>query len=506
MKKKPVIRIYFSDYFGLAPDVVEKYGAFNISLINDLPLFIDPFLLFNSEKQEYRDLHEEIIRYVTFLREKAMSGRYQSSGFLKAWFTFSEVKQTWLGFSTVGNRGSGLGQKFAGSLSKNLHVLFSDFGSEADQKVVKSSHLEKLCLIEDGVGRDNISDFTTNLIKRHLLLYTQEFAKKHLKPGQRKVVAVPKVSFNYSTESWQTERFELPYWGGDYIVLTPRDLLTKDETWINRPDMLSEFSDIVASVPNDQLRAQLDSYLRSRLPPPPRKGKKEKKPTQKELHQAISETVRQFPQILDYYIRSKELDGDKASAVSEERVKEAEALFIHRLADLVERLNSDTDFYETPGDTLEDARKRVMFLKDEIENKDGYRVFHELDGKPLRREEVVQLLFRLTWFATDASVDRETNNGRGPVDFKISRGAADASLVEFKLAKNSKLEQNLANQVEVYKAANSTKKALKVIVAYSSGEMRRARTILEKLKLESDPNVILINADSTQRVSASNVK
>ena len=44
------MKVYFSDFFDVNPDVIEKYGAFNISLINDFSLFIDPFLLFNSYK------------------------------------------------------------------------------------------------------------------------------------------------------------------------------------------------------------------------------------------------------------------------------------------------------------------------------------------------------------------------------------------------------------------------------------------------------------------------
>ena len=36
--------IYFSDYFSVLPDTIEEYGAFDVSLINDLPLFVDPFL------------------------------------------------------------------------------------------------------------------------------------------------------------------------------------------------------------------------------------------------------------------------------------------------------------------------------------------------------------------------------------------------------------------------------------------------------------------------------
>jgi hypothetical protein len=39
---------FFNEYFDVAANQVDDYGAFNVSLINDLPLFIDPFLLFNS--------------------------------------------------------------------------------------------------------------------------------------------------------------------------------------------------------------------------------------------------------------------------------------------------------------------------------------------------------------------------------------------------------------------------------------------------------------------------
>jgi hypothetical protein len=48
---------FFNQYFGVSQDHVDDYGAFNVSIINDLPLFIDPSLLFNSDKPEYRALH-----------------------------------------------------------------------------------------------------------------------------------------------------------------------------------------------------------------------------------------------------------------------------------------------------------------------------------------------------------------------------------------------------------------------------------------------------------------
>ena len=140
-------------------------STINISLINDLPLFVDPFLLFDSDKPDYQVLHDGIIRYVKFLRDVSSDSSI-SKGLLDSWFGFPEVSQNWLGFSKTGNKGSGLGKQFAEVLHRNLHQVFKDFGCEA---ITRGSHLEKLCLLADGVGRDHLSDFTTNLIKQYLL-------------------------------------------------------------------------------------------------------------------------------------------------------------------------------------------------------------------------------------------------------------------------------------------------------------------------------------------------
>jgi len=158
---------FFNEYFGVSQDQVDDYGAFNVSIINDLPLFIDPFLLFNSDKPDYRALHDGILKYIIFLRDAVIERRVNDD-LVKAWFYFPEVKQNWLGFSLKGNGGTGLGAEFAVALRANLATLFADFG---DEQVTQSSHLEKVCLVRDGVGRDNISDFTVNLTLDFLCRY-----------------------------------------------------------------------------------------------------------------------------------------------------------------------------------------------------------------------------------------------------------------------------------------------------------------------------------------------
>lgn len=44
-------------------------------------------------------------------------------------------------------------------------------------------------------------------------------------------------------------------------------------------------------------------------------------------------------------------------------------------------------------------------------------------------------------------------------------GASNKSLIEFKLASNRKLKQNLAKQVVIYEKANEITQSIKVIVA-----------------------------------------
>ncbi|WP_454138136.1 hypothetical protein [Microbacterium paulum] len=144
----------------------------------------------------------------------------------------------------------------------------------------------------------------------------------------------------------------------------------------------------------------------------------------------------------------------------------------------------------------------MLIFKHYVEAQDGYRLINR-KGTGFARESEVQIFFGLIWGLSDFDVNREPNNGRGPVDFKVSYGSGDKSLIEFKLASNKKLEQNLRNQVEVYEAANQTNKSLKVIVFYSETEENRVRAILRKLDLDKDPSIVLIDARSDNKPSAS---
>jgi len=488
--------IYFSDYFKVPTEALKNYGAFDISLVTDLPLFIDPFLLFGSAKTEYQQLHDEIIQYLIFLKGKSELGGI-SEGEKKAWFMFPEVEQTWLGFSVMGNSGRGLGPKFASSLSLNMPIIFPDLG---DEKISQASHLEKAGLFQIGIGKDNISDFTTNLIKAFLLAYTEQFTKVNVDPQYHVIYNVEKVYFNYDLERWMPQKYTLPSCNGNFVLLTPMDILTKDENWINSGDMRGQFTQVCNAIPNSQLRGEINNYFRSKLP---KVSKSHPKVTQKEKNEAIIDTLKKFPKIVDYYIRLKERDKDGARVMSKKNVEEIKSLFVSGVSKLLEAIAANTDFKKIkPKDSFEESMERVRFLKHVIEKNDGYRIFY-VKGLPVKREEHLQLIFRLTWYATSFDVNSEVNNGRGPVDYKISKGSADAALVEFKLASNSQLKRNLMNQVKIYQEANPASRSIKVILYFSLDELQGVKLILKELKLLNDETIVLIDARRDNKKSGS---
>lgn len=420
-----------------------------------------------ADGEGHQELHQGILRYLRFLRDRAVQGGL-TPGLIKYYFQFKEVKQNWLGFTVLGNRGRALGPLFANGLRDNLSGVFVDFGGE---QVTRSSHLEKVALLSRNVGRDGISDFTTCLIKDYLAQYTQKCALAHLRDDQRAVVAVARCRFNYETESWDSVSYVLPIVRDDYVLLTPTDMLTRGETWISSSDLIRRFRNIAPAIEDDQLRARVSAYFERHL---------SDSPTREEFAAAVRKTVQEFPLLLDHYIKLREDAGDEAVASSAEKVRDTEAVFIARLKEVFDDLTKRTDFYRSEYSSYDEALARVNGFKHYVEHQDGYRLINR-QGKPFSDEKEVQLFFGLIWFASRFDVNREPNNGRGPVDFKVSIGAADKSLIEFKLASNSHLKRNLERQVEIYKEANQTPHSVTVIICYTAADQAKVQTVLVDL-------------------------
>jgi hypothetical protein len=482
---------FFSDFFEISEDILEEYGTFNISLVSDLPLFIDPFLLFNSKKEEYINLHEQIIEYLIFLRDKSVSQKL-TKGLIDDWYRFPEVKQNWFGYSKTSNKGSGLGTKFANALNLNFRIL-NKFGEER----VSASHLEKLTLINSGVGRDNISDFTTNLIKEFLLNYSQDFARKHLPKKFREIHVIPKVRFNYKTESWEQDSFELPTYDNNYkdnyIILTPIDILTKDETWINRSELLKKFRKITDAIPNVALRDKLTNYFEKRLSVI---VKEDKEATAKDKAQAANETILEYPEVLDYFVRDKEEHGDEAKNSSSLKVIESKLLYLKHFSKLGWRLQKTTNFYKIEENSFEKTLEKLNILKEAVENGGGNETFY-FENKPIEDEDNLSILFRLTWKANHHKIDKDNSFAEIITSWKPSTKKLKIVL---KLSTNSQIRKTLEKLRDVYKESSAEQEYILVLIHYSEGELNDIKFVLKAMNMSEHKNIVFINAARAEEI------
>jgi hypothetical protein len=58
---------------------------------------------------------------------------------------------------------------------------------------------------------------------------------------------------------------------------------------------------------------------------------------------------------------------------------------------------------------------------------------------------------------------------------------------------------------QIYRIANQTESAIKVIMCFSEAELEKIAGILSELGLSDDRNIVVIDADRSNKVSASNV-
>jgi len=495
------IKIYFSDYFEINHSIVDSYGAFDISLLSDNPAFVDPFLIFYSKNKDYQKLHQFIVDYLIFLKKQSDDGNFSYQ-----FYAFPEVNEVWLGFSKSGNKGLGLGKYFANELNENLISIFK--GSKS--KITKSTHIEKLCIIGERVGADKVSDFTLNLIKNYLVKYTEEFATKNLDKKYISKFRVSKLYFDFEKNNWVDGEATLPinpHNKSDYVLLTPKDILVKEEGWISVNDFLNNDGLIISNIPNDDLRYKINQYFLSLIPDKRnKKGKHEKDLSKKNTRNALKETAKKYPELIDYFIKYKEENGQgavEASLIDNDFLKQVFYLGVKKIT---EKLKTK-GFYSTnkKSNSFSETVEKIKKFKYVMEKRDGYDVFWDKNKLRKFKEPDVDKMIDLVFASSDFSIDKQVNNGRGSSDIKVSKGSADCTMIETKLAKNTHLEKNLLKQLNIYKEANNTNNGVYVILYFDDSELKKVEGILKSLKMIEFVDEWIFLIDCRKKISASRV-
>src|SRR5262245_4931698 len=131
-------------------------------LDEDLPLYVDPFLLWKSPSQQDQSLHLSLLNAFNRLGRLA-SGNHEAKA-ISHLITASECSEAGLGQSRTRQ-----GKRFGERVAKDILSLFQRL---PHVQVDGFTHIEEIQLYIDGVSKDRISDFTCSFLKSFLLDFT----------------------------------------------------------------------------------------------------------------------------------------------------------------------------------------------------------------------------------------------------------------------------------------------------------------------------------------------
>lgn len=136
----------------------------DIELTTDTPLFLDPGAFYEGEGRFAEDCSRDIEEFFDAVLHAAGSENWELG--LRLLKGLSEPDEIQMGFSSGEPRGRGVGEKQAEQI----------FEAILRSKAVKSGLIRDLndaLIFVPGIGPDKVSDITTNIIRKHLIEYTQ---------------------------------------------------------------------------------------------------------------------------------------------------------------------------------------------------------------------------------------------------------------------------------------------------------------------------------------------
>lgn len=459
--------IRFSDYFGVNP---RKYKALNISLLQDNLFFIDPFRLFSSLKEEYQREHRRIVDYVNFLvngiRDGSLStihGKHRSR--LLYLCTFPERPGTWLGYSVVGNMGTGLAEDFAEDLVENL--------SQIGSAIHHVKQLGVVSLFRKGVGKDHISDFATNLLMDYLAKFTQsvvldsglnERYRDGVPLAESRPIKKARINYtaleqrDYDAPLWTEGTYTLPIFKDQHIILIPTDMLVTDNMWLNLYNLESNIDKLIPYITNEELRERVNRALAST------NGERSSY-TRPDVRKIGQNFVPQNPQIIELYVqwREDQVEVERKTVVAKMNVAEQ---LMENVRPFIDSADS-ASFYKQLGDSVDSARQRAFALKDAVENHDWSRMFY-LSKKKLNQGQV-KLLLRDIWMY---KAPQSIKHYELPIEFRLVRG------------------QGLSQYTDRFKNGKEIKPLI-IAFCYSAKEFEIARELADEVKKAGSELIII---------------
>lgn len=471
----------FSESAGIKLSGGEEW--FDPCIVLDSPLCVDPFLMLDFEKNdEFKDAHAEIVAFFQHqFRRVAEAGPSTNSPAMRdvvRTMHMPEAEEVCLGYSTS-TRGLGSGRILA-------ELMVQGMMDSIAVGLTELTHFEEISILGSGIGPDRISDAAIGLTKWRFAKYTERICKELGVKTQRGVL--DRARYDSEKDRWVSIEAVLP--------INPRNrkpvLLIPQVFLRHLPTLGSEeFEQFAWREWRDEHKNDLERAIVSQSE-----------------RERILEQARKDPEVRARFIKHAESVGGTPYDFERD-------VWGVNLAPAVRHFVSEAPFrFSAPSDAKQ-MKTFVMelakYFKHYVEEQGGWELLWD-HARP-KPEKAVQRLFLAVVFLTcatnDVSVDPEANIGRGPVDFKFSRGFTSKCLLETKLASNTKWINSVVTQLPTYVIADVGKYGVYVLVKHNDSKKKNIETLEEAaalvLKKGIEIEVLVVDA-GRDKPSASKIR
>lgn len=198
-------------------------------LDEDVPLYVDPFLLWKSPSLQDNSLHTALTNSFNRLGHTFVNNNEKEAR--EYLINLTECKEVGLGLSK-NKSGKQIGVKSANEILN----LYNNIPQVSKSGFI---HFEEIQLFVDQISKDRISDLTCNFIKSFLIDYTIEQCEKFSIPLEKVTI---KNVYSYRTHKFIDEEVYLPVNPNDKspVLFVPKRWL-RYLPWINYEDYFSSY-------------------------------------------------------------------------------------------------------------------------------------------------------------------------------------------------------------------------------------------------------------------------
>ncbi|UFS76036.1 hypothetical protein LPB73_01035 [Tardiphaga sp. 37S4] len=223
-----LVRPRLTEFHGI--DVAQANVDFAIPFLEeDLPLYVDPFLLWKSPSLQDQSLHGAMV--AAFNRLGMLSRGGQADLAVQIIQQMSECEEVGLGGAATKK-----GKRIGLVVAQQILSLFEGVPMYA----AGFTHFEEIQLFVDGISKDRVSDIACNLLKSFLIDYTIEQCERLRIPRSRTRLA--NVYDHQSHRLMPIDDIELPIspTDGSPILLVPKRWL-RHSPWIGFDDYFKNY-------------------------------------------------------------------------------------------------------------------------------------------------------------------------------------------------------------------------------------------------------------------------